>query len=185
VLALGALLAAPTAATTLAVARRAAQATVVVRRSIDQMVAAADLVVVADARAHTALWSEGRIYTDVELVVATPVRGSVRAGDTIVVRTPGGRVGDTGQLLAGAPELVTGQRYVLFLRRSRTAGMFETVGLSQGALPVRGTGDAAVVRPADTAGLELVGGATSGAITVPAEGVPLASLLREIAAWRR
>jgi hypothetical protein len=166
-----------------------AGATVMVRRTVDELTSAADVVLVATARRASARWIDGRIYTDVEVTAGEVVRGPVARGATVVVRTPGGVVGNEGQRLAGAPVFEMGQRYVLFLRHGRE-GTYETVGLAQGQLPIRepaAPGGSPTVLPAPTQDLTLVepaGARTRAPLVVPHEGMALDALLAALRAVR-
>jgi hypothetical protein len=150
-----------------------AHATVLVHRSIEQMASSADLVVLATAQRSSALWSARRIYTDVEFTIATAVRGAAPASGTVVVRTPGGVIGRTGQRIDGAASFTTGERYILFLRRSRHGDTFETIGLAQGALRVRD----ATVLPAEVPPFEST---SSQGLVVPREGMALDAFVRAV-----
>lgn len=153
-----------------------------VRLTIDEMVTTADLVMVGVVRRSRSHWIAGRIYTDVEVQTQTVVRDRFGAGTTVTVRTPGGVVGDVGQRVEGAPVLEAGRRYVLFLRRGRD-GTYETIGFSQGVLPVREAstpGTSAIVLPAQTDGMLLIDSTRSrpeGTVTIPRSGIALESLL--------
>lgn len=150
-----------------------ARATVMEAMSLADLARASDRVVLARVGSARASWVSGRIVTDVDVQIETALRGPA-APTTIRVRLPGGIVGDVGQQLAGAPELRAGERYVLFLRNG-DPGVYFTVGLSQGVLPVR----SARVWPADVTGLLVAGRAGP---LVPAGGLSLTDFVSALAA---
>jgi hypothetical protein len=123
-------------------APRLTHATVMLHRSVDELAAMADAVVVATAprgpdgglRASSA-WRAGRIFTDVGLTVNVPIAGPFSAGAALTVRLPGGVVGDVGQTVAGAPVFRAGETYVVFLQRLPD-GSWAVLDMAAGLLPV-------------------------------------------------
>lgn len=172
----------------LAAAPSAARATTLFERSLDELAREADLVVVATPTAgRRSFWREGRIYTDVPVAVALVVvgRGPV-AG--LVVRLPGGVVGEVAQALPGGPTLDEGAPAVLFLSRARD-GVRTVLGLSTGVLPLRATpGGDVVVAPARTEGLTLLPAparVAAPAVVVPPQGDGLARFVARLRAVAR
>lgn len=169
------------------VATRQASATVLFERSVDELAREADAVVLATPLAgRTSRWSSGRIVTDVTARIDAVLSGRVANGSTVVVRTPGGVVGDVGQTLSGAPTLTEGVAVVLFLTAPRN-GARAVLSLSAGVLPVQARPDGAVlVMPAVTEGLTLLppnGPVAPARVQIPAEGMPLQTFvtrLREV-----
>lgn len=169
------------------VSARHADATVLFDRTLDELAREADAVVVAtplDAR--TSRWQGGRIVTDVTVRVDAVLTGRVTASSDLVVRIPGGVVGDVGQSLSGAPTLTAGVPSVLFLTAPRS-GARAVLSLSAGVLPVSALpGGAVVVLPARTEGLTLLppsGPVVAARVVVPPAGLPLqtfAALLRGV-----
>ncbi len=171
---------------TLGVATRHAGATVLFERSVDELAREADAVVVAtplDAR--TSRWLGGRIVTDVTVRIDAVLKGPLSPSSAVVVRLPGGVVGEVGQSLSGAPALPSNAPAVLFLTASR-GGARAVLSLSAGVLPVSATPDGSVlVMPARTEGLTLLptsGPVTAARVVVPPRGLALptfAAMLRE------
>jgi hypothetical protein len=95
------------------------------------------------------------IYTYFELQVIETWKSSeqITGKTTTEVAVPGGAFDGIRQSVNGAPELKTGQEYVLFLWTSRS-GLTQVIGLSQGLFKVSeegsegGRGTAVVQRPA-------------------------------------
>lgn len=131
----------------------AASATVSEALSLRELVQQSEHVVLATAIEQRARRdSDGRIVTEHTVRVDEVMRGPGRAGQTLVMTSLGGVLGDLGMRVEGEPHLEVGSRYVLFLRRM--GGVLRPVGMSQGVLPVR-EGTEPVVLPGG-AGLSLV-----------------------------
>lgn len=95
----------------------AASATVVLAQSFEQMTATAQLVVRATTSEPVAkLGERGRIETWTELHVTEVLKGKAPA--TILVRQPGGVVGNIGQTVVGAAEFKAHEDVLLFLERA-------------------------------------------------------------------
>jgi hypothetical protein len=75
------------------------------------------------------------IYTYFQLQVLEPWKSAAQLATEVAV--PGGAVDGIRQSVTGAPELKTGQEYVLFLWTSRS-GLTQVIGLSQGRFSVSG-----------------------------------------------
>jgi hypothetical protein len=77
------------------------------------------------------------IYTYFQLQVLDTWKSASANGVATEVAVPGGAVDGIRQSVTGAPELKTGQEYVLFLWTSRS-GLTQVIGLSQGRFNVLG-----------------------------------------------
>lgn len=115
-----------------------ARAATVRALSLDELTAAAELIVVGQARERQSRWSDsGRlIVSDVAVGVERVVKGRATAGQDLVVTHLGGSIGDLGLRVPGAAAFELGGRAVLFLRAHPATGELRVVGMSQGALPV-------------------------------------------------
>ncbi|HRC84297.1 MAG TPA: hypothetical protein PK413_01665 [Thermoanaerobaculia bacterium] len=94
-----------------------------VRSSLDELVASSSTVVVAqvlDAHPH---WNTEHnfIFTDIRLTTLETLKGKPGTGE-LTVTLMGGTVGDITNLVIGAPVLVPGRSYVLFLNREPLPG---------------------------------------------------------------
>ena len=89
------------------------------------------------------------IYTSYRLDVLETLKASKTVPSEVAV--PGGTLSGMRQTVAGAPKLVDGQEYVLFLWTS-PSGLTQVIGLSQGVFTVlkNAAGDSTVVRAAST-----------------------------------
>ena len=122
-----------TAAGPMVVGVPAAEATVMVPLTIEDLAVRSRIVVRATVRQRQGVWDaeHKRIYTLTELAVSETIAGD--APTTIVIRTLGGQVDDIGMKVSGAPRLSETQDVVLFLRDDPTAkGGYLVVGMSQG-----------------------------------------------------
>jgi hypothetical protein len=162
-------------------APRPASATILQAATLDELAREADLVAVVtptvDRRSY---WREGRIFTDVRCVVTAVLKGA--SGPSVVVRLPGGTVGDIGQSVAGAPALGANVPVVAFLTRPRDGGR-AVLSMAAGLLPVSVVGGVVQVLPARTEGITFLPGAPPVAaprVVVPAGGLALAAFVERV-----
>lgn len=106
-----------TAAVVLLLLCRSASATVIAKESIEEMARASEVIVRGTVLRAEAHWDEAHrsIWTYAEVKVTDTLKGT--APMIVLVRSPGGEVGDVGQLVAGAPRFRVGEELVLFLFR--------------------------------------------------------------------
>jgi hypothetical protein len=110
-----------------------ALATVVISESIEAMTRQSTLVVRATAHQSMAAWDEGetKIWTWTELTVTETLKG--KAPRTLLVKQPGGVVGDLGQHVSGVARFQPGEDCVLFLEPAADeGGVFIVRGLAAG-----------------------------------------------------
>jgi hypothetical protein len=92
-----------------------ALASVVVAMSIEEMTQASPLVVRGRVGQIQVSWDEGerKIWTRAEIQVLEALKGRTEA--TLLVRQPGGEVGNKGQHVEGAGQFTTGEEGLFFL----------------------------------------------------------------------
>ena len=134
-----------------AIATSAATATSLVQMSFSELVAEAEVVVVAEARSARVDRTSDGVVTVTTFSVSDPVVGS--PGATIEVTTPGGsfkpgkfRVSES---TAETPIFPIGKEALLFLDETR-ADRFAVVGFSQGAIKVKESNSGKTVRLPDS-----------------------------------
>ena len=112
-----------------------AQATVLLKMDLPQLVGAADLIFLGTAKKTESRWTEDkrRIVTDTTFQVEQKILGTKQT-QTVVIRTLGGVVNGLGQWVAGAPVYKKGERVVLFSQK-RLKHRY-TVGMKQGVYRV-------------------------------------------------
>jgi PKD repeat protein len=91
----------------------AASATTIVLPEDEQLVAKAPLIVEATVESVTPVDQEGAIWTETRLAVNRTLKGN--AGRSLVVREPGGVIGDRITVVYGTPEFTPGEQVLLFL----------------------------------------------------------------------
>src|SRR5438270_1706081 len=104
---------------------------------VESLTALADAVVharVVGERSHPAAGG-GLIFTEISVLPLEWWKGS-QSMQPIAVRVEGGRIGNVGQSVAGAPVLNPGDEVVLFLRRLAT-GLYEVEHLGMGKFAVK------------------------------------------------
>lgn len=115
-----------------------AHATVVRGASVEELATTSALIVRGTVVAQQARWDEGRrrIDTFTEVRTTEVLRGD--AGASILVRQPGGVVGDIGAHVAGAAKFAIGDEVVLFLETPPDdATVFIVRGLALGSVKLQ------------------------------------------------
>jgi hypothetical protein len=125
-------------ALTVVAAPRFATATTVVPVTVEDLARRADVVVLATVRGTHARWEGRLIVTDVELEVRVAMKGALASGNVIVLRVPGGVVGEVGQTIPGVARPERGDTFVAFLTAAedRVPGRFHLTHLTASILPV-------------------------------------------------
>lgn len=110
-----------------------------VNRSFEEMVELADQILVGTVSRQESLWrdpvQQRGIVTRITLTDLDLLKGEHGAAD-FVLEVAGGQIGPYGEAIAGLPQLISGQRYVLFIR-GNARSLFPVVGIHQGVLVVR------------------------------------------------
>lgn len=109
--------------------------------SLDDMIQKSTEIVRGKVSVQAAVVRGPVVYTRYRVAVAAQYKGSPASAGSVDVYVPGGEVpgGKSGSLVqrfAGAPNLVEGQEYVLFLWTSRS-GLRQVIGLSQGLFEMK------------------------------------------------
>jgi hypothetical protein len=125
----------------------ALQATTLQRLSLDDMIRLSTTVVRAKVSSPYAASRGADIYTFYQLSILETLKAGASAPSVVAV--PGGSANGRRQLVEGAPSLLPGQEYVLFLWTS-PSGLTQVIGLSQGLFTAAAdtAGDTVLARPA-------------------------------------
>jgi hypothetical protein len=128
-----------------------ASATTLQQLSTDAMILQSTAIVRAKVTGSNTAFVGKDIYTYYQLQVTQSLKSS-SPQTQIQVAVPGGMARGLRQMVAGAPTLMNGQDYVIFLWTSRS-GLTQIIGLSQGLFTVvpDSNGNAMLVRPAAAA----------------------------------
>lgn len=97
--------------------------------SLSDLISRSTLIVQGQVTGSTASYTGSAIYTHYKVTVVQQWKGAAQT--TLDVQIPGGAANGFRQIVPGAPQLATGQQYVLFLWTSRT-GMISTLGFTEG-----------------------------------------------------
>lgn len=152
-----------------------AHATLLVVRSLAELVADSDHIVVITGVSETSRRDRfGRIVSDMQLLVNDVAKGSLRRGQAIVVTRLGGSIGDLAMTVAGEAHVTTGERAVLFLDNVGSNGAMRVSSMALGQFPIVSQHGVDTVLPSG-AGLSLVIEGEDGALS-PTAG-PLQSPL--------
>jgi hypothetical protein len=117
--------------------------------TLDEMIQLSTVIVHGKAQQTFSSSHNSIIYTHYQVQVSEVLKGAAAGQLDIVV--PGGSVNRLQQIFAGAPTLVPGQDYVLFLWTSKS-GLSQIIGLSQGLFVVttNPSGQLTIMRGAST-----------------------------------
>jgi hypothetical protein len=125
------------------------QAATLERLSLDDMIEKSTAIVRGRISGSYAAYSGSAILTHYRVQVSERWKGANDASVEFVV--PGGKVQNVRQVCPGAPELVEGKEYILFLWTSRS-GLTYIIGFTQGLfeLPKDGSNNPLAVRAASS-----------------------------------
>jgi hypothetical protein len=125
------------------------RASTLLQLSLNDMIRQSTSIVQGKAQLAYAAQKGSVIYTHYQIQVSATLKGTHAA--TVDVAIMGGVSNGVRQSFAGAPELVSGQDYVLFLWTSKS-GLTQIIGLSQGLFRVstNSSGQAILTRAAGT-----------------------------------
>ena len=106
---------------------------IVVQMTEEELTAQAELILVGHVTDVSCYEEgEGNIYTEVTISVEQKLKGE--AGEEVVVRVAGGKVGEREMWVEDTPTFKMGERVVVFLEES--GGIFRVVGGFQGKLTI-------------------------------------------------
>jgi len=147
--------------------------------SLNDLVGKSSAIVEAQVTGSAASYSGSVIYTHYQMGVLAQWKGVGQAAIDVLV--PGGTANGMRQTYPGAPQLIVGQRYVLFLWTSNKGATY-TLGLTQGvfSLLTDSSGNVSAVQMATTETILSPG--TGQAVKNQPIGMPLPQLISAIAA---
>jgi len=128
-----------------------ASATTLQQLSLDDMILQSTGIVRAQVIGSSAALRGQNIYTYYRLQILETAKAAGSPAGEIDVAVPGGTLNGTRDMVPGAPTLVTGSQYVVFLWTSRS-GLTQIIGLSQGLFVAinEAAGKIRLARPAAT-----------------------------------
>ncbi len=106
---------------------------VMVEVSLEQLVRDADLILIGTVASVKSELTQGKIFSFVTIWVSSKIKGELEPGQNkIVVRFPGGTVGDIGMNVENSPNYKLDENVVVFLKRVSAESYFRTVASFQG-----------------------------------------------------
>jgi hypothetical protein len=109
-----------------------------VKVPLEHLVQDADLIIVGTVELVKSSKNHGKIFSLATVSVGTKVFGQLKPGeDKIVIRFPGGTVGDIGMKAENGPEYNRGEHVLLFLQKIPNHTYYRTLGSSQGKFLVQ------------------------------------------------
>lgn len=148
-----------------------AHASTLIALDLPALVRDSDYVVVANAEHEASRYQDKLIVTDTTLRVITSLKGSAKPGSTLVATHLGGSVDRVGLRVPGAAQFKLGSSAIVFLRRAGED--LNVTGMSQGVLPISGSGSSAEVLPGGT-GATLMQRQADGTLTEKTDAAPRA-----------
>jgi putative Ig domain-containing protein/Ig-like domain-containing protein/matrixin len=144
-----------------------ALATTAIIPSDDEMVIAARAIVRGKVvSVETALDNENRIFTYITLKVREVLKGEITER-RIVIKEPGGEIGNRGSLVFGTPQFARGDRVLLYLDTWRD-GSLRVLHMFLGQfsiVPNNGSDELVVTRNVPDNGVSILGQSNRGTIT--------------------
>jgi hypothetical protein len=124
-------------------------ATVVMKLSDEDLANQAQTILTGKCTSIKSEWNEERtkIFTYITITPQSFVKYEGKP-QTIIIKQPGGEVGDDGMLVDGVPVFEEGEEVLLFLQKDQK-GTYRTLGLSQGKFAIitdQGTGRKVLVK---------------------------------------
>jgi hypothetical protein len=110
-------------------------AATLVQLSLDEMVVQSTAIIRGKVTGSYAAFSGNVIYTHYSVQVLERLKGSGSGSGTVDVAVPGGTANGLQQTFSGAPVLVAGDEYVLFLWAGKS-GITQVIGLTQGMFSI-------------------------------------------------
>ena len=125
------------------------RASTLLQLSLNDMIRQSTSIVRGKAQLAYVAQKGSVIYTHYQIQVSATLKGT--HATTVDIAVMGGVANGAHQLVAGAPELINGQEYVLFLWTSKS-GLTQIIGLSQGLFRIstNSSGQALLRRAAAT-----------------------------------
>ena len=97
----------------------ALHATLTVPSTLEYMIDFSDTIIIGHVKDKYSYWENQKIYTKIVIDVEQFVKNSYREKSTeIVLKVPGGKVGDTRLRVSGAPTFKVREKVMLFLKKT-------------------------------------------------------------------
>ncbi|HEX4351935.1 MAG TPA: hypothetical protein VHZ95_03455 [Polyangiales bacterium] len=157
-------------------------AATIVALDLPTLIEQSDLVVLAHVDTETSRYVDGLIVTDTNLRVVSALKGSVAVGSTVTATHLGGSVGSVELTVPGAARFAIGQNEIVFLRRAADGGAFNVTGMTQGVMPINGSGDSAIVVTGNHSGATLMERDSNGAFVPKPNVAPTQQTLSDLLA---
>jgi hypothetical protein len=156
-------------------------ASTLVKTNLDTLSASSDVVVRGKVKKMQSRWAKsgGRIVTEIEVEVTEALKG--QPAKIIVIRQPGGVVGDIGQKVLGLASFEQGEDVVVFLAQ-RPGNAFDVNGSAQGKFRLKSSEDGKklLAVPDGLEGTRLVDPVTHQPVAPETEPIALETLRAKI-----
>jgi hypothetical protein len=159
---------------------QAAQATVMIPLSIEDMTKESTAVVRGKVLDKSAAWDaeHKKIYTTTKIEVTEAIHATMSLPKQLEIRTMGGEVDGIGMKVAGTPSFLMGEDVVVFLRPdAKIATAYQVIGMAQGKYQIRQDSAGRVIATPSLEGIAFTKPSETGVLRVD----PNAPASREIA----
>ena len=109
-----------------------------VKLSLEQLTQDADLVILGTVEGVESELVTGKIFSFATISVKSKIKGELEATQNkIIIKFPGGTVGDRAMKVEDSPGYKKGEKVLIFLRKIQNQPYYRTVGASQGRFLIK------------------------------------------------
>jgi hypothetical protein len=109
-----------------------------VRLSLEQLTQDADLIILGTVEGVESELVTGKIFSFATISVKSKIKGESEATQNkIIIKFPGGTVGDLAMKVEDSPGYEKGEKVLIFLRKIPNQPYYRTVGASQGKFLIK------------------------------------------------
>ena len=110
---------------------------VIVELPLEELVKEADLIVVGTVENVESEFIQGKIFSFATISVKSRIKGELQAQQNrIVVKFPGGKIGDIGMKIEDSPDYKKDKEVIVFLKSVQGESHFTTVGACRGKFTI-------------------------------------------------
>jgi hypothetical protein len=110
----------------------------IVKLPLEKLVQDAELVILGTVECVVSEMMTGKIFSLATISVNSKIKGELEhIQDKIIVRFPGGTVGDLAMKVEGSPDYKKGEKVLIFLKKIPKQPYYRTLGASQGRFLIK------------------------------------------------
>jgi hypothetical protein len=109
-----------------------------VKLSLEQLTQDADLVILGTVEGVESELVTGKIFSFATISVKSKIKGESEATQNkIIIKFPGGTVGDLAMKVEDSPDYKKGEKVLIFLKKIQNQPYYRTLGASQGRFLIK------------------------------------------------